>query len=269
MSCITWSRAWTAPAEAAREHSFPLYEGHLRLANAAALERSDEALVELPDPRSYRALHRAALLLIAVGLEAREALAPFLAADPFSVGIYCAMENGPNDYNSARHMLDTPPEEFAARYKALRSAKHYFKQLANVPPAQLAIFLGVMGPLTVFNHSREAALQALDQAEWELAHEVVKAALVCGAFSLEDALPVARTRGDVPPEMTLCEAAAALVLVPDGSSTDWRARPTSTGRCHYGTAHALVTLCQENARPCSPSNSSTPTSSPLSAPCST
>lgn len=268
MSRIAWSRAWTAPAEAAREHVYPLYDGGLRLQNAAAFDLPDEALVELPDPRSYRALHRAALLLMAVGLAARETLAPLLAADPFGVGIYCAMENGPNDYNSARHMLTTPPEQFAATYKALRSAKHYFKQLANVPPAQLAIFLGVMGPLTVYNHSSEAALQALDQAEWELSQGVVKAALVCSAWSFEDALPAARTRRALPPDVTLCEAGAALVLLPDATHTDWRARRARGGRCHYGTAHDLVAICLEDVKPWSHSLSSSITSSAPSVPCS-
>jgi hypothetical protein len=200
----------------------------------------DEALVELPDARAYRALSRAGLLLQAVGLQARTVLEPFIAADAYGVGLYCAMEAGPNDYRCAREMVDTPPEEFAASYKALRSAKQYFKMLPNVPPAELAIFLGIMGPMTVYNHSTLGAFHALDQAEYDLNAGLVRAAVVCSAFSLEDPLLAARTCRAAGPAAVLCEGAACLVLVFDGRFTDWRASRGHERPCVFGIADDLV-----------------------------
>lgn len=264
MSVIAWAHALVAPEDAARTLDFPLYEGRLRLERSATFDATDEQLVDLPDARAYRALSRAGLLLVAVGLRSRAALAPFLEADPFSVGLYCALENGPNDYASAKGMLDTAPEDFAVTYKSLRSAKQYFKQLANVPAAQLAIFLGTMGPLHVHNHSTEAGLQVLDQAEWDLATGVVQAALVLSAFSLEDALLAARTRRQVPAESVLCEAAGALVLVGDGAYSDWYARRTAPNGRAFGVAQDVVNVCLE-ASACSTNSRSTTTSPPPSA----
>jgi hypothetical protein len=243
VSTILWKRALIpSPDEAPGETTWGLYEGTLRAAGTRRLPFTDEALVDLPDPRAYRALSRAGLLLVAAGLESREALQPFVAADPYRVGLYCALESGPNDYNSAKQMIDTAPEEFAASYKALRSAKQYFKMLPNVPPAQLAIFLGVMGPMAVFNHSSLGGCHALDQAEYDLHEGLVSAALVCSAFSLEDALLAVRTRLTTGPVPVLCEGAGCLVLVPDGRYTDWRACHRTNGTRAFGIANDVVGL---------------------------
>ncbi len=265
MSRIAWTHALVAPDDRTGPTDFPLYEGRLRLERTAAFDVADEQLVVLPDARAYRALSRAGLLLVAAGLESRAALAPFLEVDPFSVGLYCALENGPNDYASAKGMLTTAPEDFASTYKALRSAKQYFKQLANVPAAQLAIFLGTMGPLQVYNHSTEAGMQVLDQAEWDLDTGVVQAALVLSAFSLEDPLIAARTRRQVPADSVLCEAAAALLLVRDGVYSDWHARRTPPNGRAFGVAQDIVNVCLE-ASTCSTNSRSTLTSPPPSAP---
>lgn len=243
MSTILWKRALIpSPDEVAGETSWDLYEGTMRAAATLRLPFADEALVDLPDARAYRALSRAGLLLAAVGLQSREALHPFISHDPYGIGLYCALELGPNDYNSAKQMIDTTPLAFAASYKALRSAKQYFKMLPNVPPAQLAIFLGVMGPMAVFNHSSLGAGHALDQAEYDLHTGAVKAALVCSAFSLEDPLLSMRTRRTVGPAPVLCEGAGCLVLVPDGLYTDWRAARRTDGPCAFGIANDVVEL---------------------------
>jgi hypothetical protein len=241
MSRVLWKRALVPPPDnAAEDATWEVHPAALRVPRTRRVPLGDEALVELPDARAYRALSRAGLLLQAVGLQSRSVLEPFVATDPYGVGLYCAMESGPNDYRCAREMIDTPAEEFAASYKALRSAKQYFKMLPNVPPAELAIFLGIMGPTTVYNHSTLGAFHALDQAEYDLNTGLVRAALVCSAFSLEDPLLAARTRRAAGPAPVLSEGAACLVLVFDGRYTDWRARRRPERPCVFGIADDLV-----------------------------
>jgi hypothetical protein len=156
MSRLQWAHTLTPSPTEPRDRIYDVYGDAFNVERTAAFAENDEDLVDLPDGRAYRSLSRAGLLLVAVGLPVRQILAPIIDADPFSVGIYCAIENGPNDYASAKSMRDASPAEFASSYKALRSPKYYFKMLANVPPSQLGIFLGVMGPLYTYKHSRLA-----------------------------------------------------------------------------------------------------------------
>jgi hypothetical protein len=247
VSTILWARALLPSRSHECDRRYAVYDQPFVVARTMTFEEETDALVNLPDPRAYRALSRAGVLLAAAGLPAAETLVPFLAADPFRVGIYCALEGGPNDYACAKQMIDTPPEQFATSYKSLRSAKQYFKQLANVPPAELAIFLGIMGPLYVFTHSRLGAFHALDQAEFDLDAARVDAALVCGAFSLEEPLPAMRARRSTPSQVVLSEGAACLVLVRggiDGVSTE-RDDDTGDGRA-YGIVHPLVVLVRRH-----------------------
>lgn len=246
MSRLQWAHALTPSSAEPRDRVYDIYDGEFRVPQVAAFAEKDEELVQLPDGRAYRSLSRAGLLLMAAGLPAREVLAPLVQADPFSVGIYCAIENGPNDYASAKSMRHTAPAEFAAAYKALRSPKYYFKMLANVPPSQLGIFLGVMGPLYAYTHSRLACRHALEQAEWDLAMATVQAALVCSSFTLDDPLLAMRTRRGIPGGVTLSEGAACLVLTAGGERTDWSGLPGQPSSCSYGIATDLVTLASRS-----------------------
>jgi hypothetical protein len=246
LSRMQWANALRPSSPDSRDRVYEIYDDEFRVPRTAAFAQKDEELVQLPDGRAYRSLSRAGLLLVAAGLPAHGVLAPLVEGDPFSVGIYCAIENGPNDYGSAKHMIHTPPAEFSTAYKALRSPKHYFKMLANVPPAQLAIFLGVMGPLYTFTHSRLACRHALEQAEWDLETATVQAALVCGAFTLDDPLLAMRTRRDAPATATLSEGAACLVLTAGAERTDWSWLPCQSPSCSFGIATDLVTLASRS-----------------------
>lgn len=202
----------------------------------------DRALVDLPQPRSFNSLSRAGLMLNAVGLQSGPSVAPYVLRDSFRVGVYCAIENGPDDFESAAQMLNTASSEFARTYKSLRSPKQHFRQLANVPASQLAIFLGINGPLHVFNHSRFAVDQALDQAEFNLARGQVDAALICSAFSLENPLVNARTWRDAPADSILCEGAACMVLAANGKRTRWETMDRPNETRYFGIADALIGL---------------------------
>jgi hypothetical protein len=208
----------------------------------SALSETDEQIVELPEPRSARCLNRAGLMLASVGLQSKEALAGYLDVDPVSVGLYCAMQDGPDDYKSAKEMAHLPPEDFARTYKFLRSPKRFLREEACLQASFLSIFLGTMGPLYAFTHSRWAALHALEQAECDLRDGTVKAALVISAFSLEDPLVSMRIRRSLPARSILCEGAAALVLTANGEYTNWRSEIPEDDECFYGSAHDLVLL---------------------------
>jgi hypothetical protein len=202
----------------------------------------DRSLVELPQPRTFNSLSRAGLMLNAVGLAARAAVDPQIQIDPFSVGIYCAIENGPDDYRSVIRMLTTPAEGFAPKYKSLRSPKQHFKLLTNVPASQLAIFLGINGPLNVFNSSRHAADQALDQADFDLYDGQIAMAVVCTAFSIEDPLIGMRSFRDAPSGSILSEGAACLVLAADGFRTNWTRAARAPSSRYFGISNSLIHL---------------------------
>jgi hypothetical protein len=246
MSRLQWAHTLTPSPAEPRDRIYDVYGDAFNVERTAAFAEDDEDLVDLPDGRAYRSLSRAGLLLVAVGLPVRQLLAPIIDADPFSVGIYCAIENGPNDYVSAKSMRDAPPGEFASAYKALRSPKYYFKMLANVPPSQLGIFLGVMGPLYTYTHSRLACRQALEQAEWDLETAAVRAAIVCGAFTLDDPLLAMRSRRTAPAAATLSEGAACLVLTAGGDCSDWSWLPCQSSSCSFGIVTDLVTLASRS-----------------------
>jgi hypothetical protein len=244
MSKLAWKHAILPSLDQSpEERVFDVYEQvDFRVPLTIPLPLSDEEIVQLPDPRSFRALSRAGLMLNAVGLKCQGILAPFVEEDPFSVGVYCAMQNGPEDYNSAKQMVNTPPEDFARTYKLLRSSKQFFRQIPNIPPALLSISLKAMGPQYVFSHSRWACLHALEQAEFDLQKRIVRAAVVCSAFSLEDPLLTMRIRRSIPESSCLCEGAAALVLFASPTTTDWRHLIPIDESRFYGTAHDLVLI---------------------------
>ena len=218
------------------------YGSDLALAQVVAFPWRDEEIVQLPEPKAQRTLGRTGLLLMAAALQSRAPLEPFLKDDPFSIGIYCALENGPQDYQCCKRMAYTPPEEFARLYKSLRSPTQFLRQIPNIPPAQLCIFLGIMGPQNVFTHSRWGCIHALEQAEFDLRSRIVRVALICSAFSLEDPLLAMRIRRSLPGGCTISEGAAAMALVDDDTYTDWRSKLQSHSPHFYGTAHDLVQL---------------------------
>ena len=246
MSRVRFACALIPPPADPCDRVYGLYDDEFRVPGTAAFAEADEDLVRLPDARAYRALSRAGLLLVAAGLPARECVAPIISADPFAVGIYCAMEQGPNDYHAAKQMIDTTPAEFAAAYKTWRSAKHYFKQLPNVPPAELGIFLGAMGPLYTFTHSSFACRHALEHAERDLETAAIQAAMVCAAFSLEDPLLSLRARRALPATVTLSEGAACLVLTAGDGRADWSRLSSDSPSVSYGIATDLVALARRS-----------------------
>jgi hypothetical protein len=248
MSKILWKQALRPLSGDAPEcRVYDLYDDFdFRIPRTTTIRLRDEEIVELPDPKSFRALNRGGLLLAAVGLQSRSALAELLAEDPFSVGLYCAIQDGAEDSKTAKQMVHTVREDFARTYKSLRSSKQFLRQIGSIQPSFLSIFLGIMGPQYVFSHSRWGALHALEQAEFDLYAGVVRAGLVCSGFSLEDPLLSMRVRRSIPDSSVLCEGAAALVLTPNGEYTDWRCGSPADEKCFFGIAHDLVLLATKS-----------------------
>ncbi|MGZ3744897.1 MAG: hypothetical protein ACXWRE_04375 [Pseudobdellovibrionaceae bacterium] len=170
--------------------------------------------ISVPDPKAMRSMSRASLFMSSFAEEMKPFLAPFLEKSPFSVGIYCAVENGPIDGPSTAEILNRTSEafdlKFAEAYRKLRNPKMYLKQLPNLAPAQLGISLGIQGPMNVYTHSIYACQQALEQAEADLLSKRVEAALVLTAHAFDDFWVVKRSR--LQDERTLCEGAAAQIL---------------------------------------------------------
>jgi hypothetical protein len=212
---------------------------------AYRVAEEDEKITELPEPRAYQVLSRKAMLLAFAGLRAKPHIAALLAEDPFSVGLYCSSEKGPGDLKVAREMIGKAPEEFAAVYKSNRSPKRFFKEIANIPVSQLGMFLGVTGPHLAFTNSSWACIHALEQAEMDLETGAIRAALVCGAFAIEDPIAVLRLRRKLPPGASMVEGAVALLLVADGTTTDWLSMRRPFNGFSFGTADDLMQIAME------------------------
>ncbi len=210
---LIWSNQLTPTAQSpVGPKTYEVYPSHFEIPLTRAIEKEDKDLGELPDRRAIRSMSRASVMLSSVCLQGKEIIAPYVQAAPFEVGIYCAINHGPEDYQCAKDLIGCPQSEFAARYKKSRSPKHYLKQLPNLEPAQLGIFLGIMGPVNTFNHSTQGAYQAMEHAEFDIRTNKVKVALVCSAFSLEDPLLSLKTRTEAPKDSILTEGAVAFLF---------------------------------------------------------
>lgn len=199
--------------------------------------------LKIQDPKAFRSMSRASLFLSHICFDLTEVLKPYLEKSSFSVGIYCAVENGPIDGPSTAKILALDTETFAESYRKLRNPKMYLKQLPNLVPAQLGIFLNIQGIMNVYTHSEQAGLQALEQAEIDLKSGAVDAALVCGAHAFDDYLVVKRTREL--DKRILSEGAAALLLVRDENETVWKNEIRQNSKVGFGISDQLINLVTE------------------------
>lgn len=240
MSRILWSNA-LVPGPDVMEQSFSNehYGSLLTIPRTKALS-IEERKAPLPDRKAYRSMSRAGVLLALVCLEGREAMQPFLDKSPFDIGVYCAIENGPVDLGSTRVMLRVSREDFAEEYRKQRNPKMFLKQVTNLAPAQMGIFLGIMGSFNVYNSSAYGSLHALEQAEIDLQEERVAAALVCSAFSFEDPLVLERIRRKDLKERILCEGAGACLLTAGGTYSDWNDLDYGGTESYYGISHQII-----------------------------
>ena len=233
----------------AKNDSFETQAGTHVLNNVRMIPGQEKELVVLSDPRAYRSMSRASLLVSAVSLDLADVIKPLIDADPFSVGIYCAINNGPEDYTSASELRNGNPDEFAIQYKRLRNPKHYLKQLPNLAPAQLGIFLGAFGPTNTYSHSRFGVRHALKHAMQDLRSGKVKGALVCSAFAHEDILLSFRSRMGLDSSRVLSEGAAALFMETTDLDREFNVIPkedqTSFTSDFFGIADDLIKLIQQ------------------------
>ncbi len=243
MSKILWAKALVPPAGTERSVVPEAFSERMKVAKAAPIPVATLD-IKLPDPRAIRSMSRAAALMSHVCLDAAEALKPFLATDPFSVGVYCAVENGPVDVASSKQLAHVSFEEFGEKYKKMRNPKMYLKQLPNLAAAQMGIFLNLMGPMDIYSHSTAGGFQALDQAEFDLENGKVKAALVCTGFSFEDPLLLMKHHALGTKGRILAEGAAAVVLVPSGARVKWENEPLDDPDYYFGIGQQIVTLAK-------------------------
>ena len=163
--------------------------------------------------------------------------------DPFRVATYCAIENGADNYKGIKSLLEVGQEEFAEKYRRSRSPKSYLKQLPNLAPAQAGIFLGLVGPLNVYQHSKWACLHALEQMESDFANGDIDGAIVCTSNSFEDALLTLRNSRLRQEGSVLTEGAGALLITSEGKCQDWKKMMFSEPSANdFGISTGLMTL---------------------------
>lgn len=225
----------------------------------------DENMVSrtLPDPKAYRSMTRAALLASMDVATIKQKIDEF-GFSPFEIGLYAAFENGPIDVASTIQIFQQAPtlydEKFTEAFKKRRNPKMYLKQLPNLAAAQVGIFLNIQGPMNVFTHSKYASLQALEQAEWDLATKKVKTAVIVAANAFEDYFTVKRLH--LEDSRTLCEGAAAVILssqeqemsvtkstasdMGSYAQTDWKAKLSPDPNNYFGIADSLISVLRTN-----------------------
>lgn len=200
----------------------------------------DHTIVELPPIISRRSLSRTGILLNFVTLSAAPFVEKFLVQDRFSVGIYGAIEPGPTDFTVAKNLATASESDFTKKFKTEMSPKTYFFSMPNMPVAQIAIYLKSQGRASAYTHSGLAAAMALEQAKWDLKVGTVKAALVCGAFSLENPFVVLRESNRLREKEILCEGAAAVLMIADDE--DKPTCPQNRGPHSFGNINELIYL---------------------------
>ncbi len=223
MSKIIWSETIIPEKDMPVQcYTSEVYDGAIRLERTKALSSIVENKADFPDRRVYRSMSRAGVLLSLACLKAKHEVEGFLERDPFSIGIYCAVENGSVDFESTNEMIGVTKETFGDMYKKHRSPKMYLKQLPNLSAAQMGIFLGISGPMHVYNSSSFGSIHALEQAEMDLIDHRVDAALVCSAFSFENPLIMERLNKTSLKNRILCEGSGAMLLVASEKKTNWQ-----------------------------------------------
>lgn len=242
MSEVVWRRSMVPNRETPpRELTWEYYGESLKVAQTKALD-FNEREAELPDRRAFRQMSRAAMMLSVLGMEAKSHLIPVLERDPFKVGIYFAVENGPVDFESSYKMRDIKAENFASEYKKNRGPTMYLKQLPNLAAAHLGIFLGVFGPMSVYTDSEYGAIHALEQAELDLEAGRIELALVGGSFSFENPLTLARNEKLGPPGKILAEGAGLMLLKKSAQRTDWANESYGFMPEYFGIADQIIEL---------------------------
>ena len=238
MSTILWQKHW-APEASQTAVDFHSESYQDTVTKTRALPVANDQMV-IPDPRAYRSMSRASLILSSLAMQAKKVLTEILSPSPFAVGVYCAVENGPIDAATTVKILEQPETTFAESYRKIRNPKLYLKQLPNLVPAQMGISLGLLGRMNVYTHSTEGSVQALEQAEWDLKTKKIRYAVVCAASAFDDYLVVKRMRSQ--DMRTLAEGAAFLLLKGDGEFTDRTQTLISDSEAYFGIADPLINL---------------------------
>jgi hypothetical protein len=222
MPQLIWSDTLTPTTEAVMDMVFDGFGTPLCVPNTQAIAKSENDFSEIPDRKALRLMSRTSVLLSAVMMRAKPVLDELLRQDPFRVATYCAIDNGSESYSCVKGLLDASLDEFAEKYRRLRSPKHYLKQLPNLAPAQAGIFLGLVGPLNVFHHSRFAGKHAIEQMLADFKGGRVDVGVVASANSFEDPLLTYRNARDAGPGKILREGAGAMIFRRGENGTrDW------------------------------------------------
>jgi hypothetical protein len=204
----------------------------------------ESSAITIPDPKAFRSMSRASIFLSNLCLELKPLIEATLQESPFSIGLYCAVENGPIDAPSTQKIISGPADQFADLYRKNRSPKMYLKQLPNLVPAQLGISLGIQGPMNVYTHSTLGSLQAIEQAEEDLWYDRVKLAVVCSSHAFDDFLVVLRTRKFDP--RVIVEGAGAMLLKKNAEKTNWKKKIKASKEETYGISDQIVHLIQNS-----------------------
>ena len=209
------------------------------LENVRQIALSNEQIT-IPEAKAFRSMSRSSLLLSHICMEAQPLFDQAMQTSPFNLGVYCATENGPIDGPTTAKILQNSDKDFSEIYRKLRNPKMYLKQLPNLIPAQLGIFMGMQGPLNVYTHAGMGSVHALEQAEHDLQNGLVEYALVCTTSAFDDYLVVKRNKQMDP--RCLSEGVGAMLLQADQTWTPWFDMIKSDKNNYFGISDAIINL---------------------------
>lgn len=246
MAQLIWSDSLLPSVEPVVTLNFAEFKEPLRVENTQAIAIQENDFLEIPDRKALRLMSRSSVLMSALMMRAKSFVTDLLAADPFRVATYCAIDNGAESYSCVEGLLEIAPNEFAEKYRRLRSPKQYLKQLPNLAPAQMGIFLGLVGPLNVFHHSHYAGHHALDQMQADFKSGLVDFGIVVSANSFEDPLLTYRNRQDAG-DKVLREGAGAAIFSANGGREQRLSALEFESAYDYGIASHTIELSTQGA----------------------
>jgi len=215
--------------------------------SAYRIPLENDQIAEVPDLRSLRSLSRAGLILCRVAMDCWTTVKAHWPNDLSRVGLYCAVDQGPLDYNLINGLAQSKGAERGETLLRTTMPKQIFKMYPNYSTNQLGIMLGIQGPMYTFTNMKFGALQALEQAEFDLWNNIVDIALVCSANSLEDPVASLRMFRQCNSAVTLSEGGAALVLKKSEKKNEWT-DSRAVEKSFYGIADPVVKILKEKNR---------------------
>lgn len=224
-----------------KEFSFVAADRQFKFNQFSFLQIDDQKLESFLDRSQLRFMNRSTKILLNLfekkGI--RSKISKFL---PHRVGLYCAVYGGNFPYKVFEKRALNPQQHFENCLAQLRP-QDMLKRSNGVSAAQLGLYLGTTGPTLAYINKYFGAIQAIEQATFDLEQNKVDCAIVISALSLEDdPLTEIDIEGD---DNNPVRTESAVIIGITGKSHDAllsKARQFVSKKREYGISQPLIDL---------------------------